>query len=133
MPLTARTNLPGHWWFIAFLFFPYGPIVCLWKSGACTGRRCLTSLISLSCISFLYIAALSKTNGNQLVQGWILLSLIMFHISTGYAIFSAGMRLHLWPRHGLKAWKVMGCVLMTATLLFLISLTARLYLTYADG
>jgi hypothetical protein len=87
----------------------------------------------LSVVTSLFVAALSKTNDAQLLQGWILLLLLMFNALTGYAIFRAGMRLHLWPRHGLKAWKFMGCLLAVMTILLLASLTARLYLSHVDG
>ena len=127
--MIARTNLRGRWWFIAFLFFPYGPVVCLWKSGACSMRRCIGSIILLAAFNFLFIAALSKENDNPLAHGWILLSYIMFNALTGYVIFNAGMRLHLWPRNGLKAWKGMACILLLMTLPLMATLTARLYLS----
>lgn len=116
-----RKNLAGWVWFIAFYFFPVGLYPALYAAGAITLKRAIgmSFVIGLAQAAYIACIALADHPPRQ-TQAWVLHSFLLFYLLMGVLLYREGARLHLWPRHGVRLWRLMGRIGVAMWILYLI-------------
>jgi hypothetical protein len=108
--LRKRSNLSGYAWLIAFLLFPVGPYIALYFSGAITLLRSVNYAVLALALTSAYSFSMSKTEGNPDTQGWVVHSMLLFMGLVAVHQYCLGIKLHLWPRYGIRVWKRMAWI-----------------------
>ena len=102
---------------LAFLIIPVGPYVCLYRSGALTIAKTITWSVFTLAVIEAHVTAMIFTEGRPEIQGWVLLSMVQCMTLVAVHQYSLGKRLSLWPRSGLRVWRITakltcGCMVL---------------------
>jgi hypothetical protein len=114
-----RKNLAGWAWFFAFYFFPVGVYPALYAAGAITRGRAIRMSLAVGVVQVAYIVCVALTDHRPQVQGWVLHACLLFYLLMGVLLYREGARLHLWPRYGIRMWRVMGTIGVTLWIVYL--------------
>ena len=121
-----RNNLPSYIWIIAFLVFPSGPYIPLYFSGAISKSKCIYFFILAQSLSSAFTYCMIKTEGRRDIQLWVLISFLLFLSLAAIHQFQLGKKLYLWPRNGLRTWKLLGTIYFIMFLLMMASAVVSL-------